>query len=44
MALFRTNFRAMAAENQLQLWADEPQTAHRAAAAAIADVQRIEAK
>jgi thiamine biosynthesis lipoprotein len=44
MALFRTTFRAMAAENQLQLWAEEPAVAHRAAKAAIADVLRIEAK
>jgi len=40
----RTVFRAMAAEHELQLWADDEKSAARAASAAIADVARIEAK
>jgi len=43
MALLRIPFRAMASENEIQLDADAP-FARRAADAAIADVQRIEAK
>ena len=42
--LLRTAFRAMAAENDLQLWSPDAGRAQRAAAAAIADVRRIEAK
>ncbi len=44
MPLFRFTFRAMAAENELQLAAADAATARRAADLAIADVQRIEAK
>lgn len=44
MPLFRFTFRAMAAENELQLAAADEATARRAADLAIADVQRIEAK
>ena len=44
MPLFRFTFRAMAAENELQLAAADEATARRAADRAIADVQRIEAK
>jgi len=43
MALLRVPFRAMASENEVQLDADA-QLGRRAAAAAIVDVQRIEAK
>lgn len=42
--LLRTTFRAMAAENDLQLWSPDASRAQRASDAAIADVQRIEAK
>jgi thiamine biosynthesis lipoprotein len=44
MKLYETRFRAMAAEHQVQLWSADPDQARRAAMAAIADVQRIEAK
>ena len=44
MALVRFPFRAMASEHDLQLDAADPARAKRAAAAAIADVERIEAK
>ncbi len=44
MKLFQTRFRAMAAEHLIQLCDDDPARARRAADAAIADVQRIEAK
>jgi len=44
MPLFRHRFRAMASEHELLLCADNDASAHRAAAAAIADVARIEAK
>ncbi len=44
MRLFRTVFRAMASEHELQLWCDDESRARRAADAAIADVARIEAK
>jgi thiamine biosynthesis lipoprotein len=44
MRLFRTLFRAMASEHELLLWSDDEVGATRAAAAAIADVHRIEAK
>lgn len=44
MQLFRTVFRAMAAEHELKLWSDDEARARRAAEAAIADVLRIEAK
>src|SRR6185369_14243521 len=44
MRLFRTLFRAMASEHELLLWSDDEVNAARAAAAAIADVHRIEAK
>ena len=44
MRLYRTLFRAMASEHELQLWSDDERRAHRAAEAAIADVERIEAK
>jgi len=44
MPLFRFTFRAMAAENELQLAAADEASARRAADLAIADVQRIEAK
>jgi thiamine biosynthesis lipoprotein len=44
MPLFRFAFRAMAADNELQLVATTPDAAHAAAQAAIADVARIEAK
>ncbi len=44
MPHFRFTFRAMAAENELQLAAADEPTARRAADLAIADVQRIEAK
>jgi thiamine biosynthesis lipoprotein len=44
MRLYRTAFRAMAAEHELQLWSDDEALAARAAGAAIADVLRIEAK
>jgi thiamine biosynthesis lipoprotein len=44
MPAFRFTFRAMAAENQLQLAAADHAVARRAADLAIADVQRIEAK
>ena len=42
--LLRTTFRAMAAENELQLWSPDATRAQRATDAAIADVRRIEAK
>jgi hypothetical protein len=42
--LLRKTFRAMAAENELQLWSPQAANAQRAADAAIADVRRIEAK
>jgi FAD:protein FMN transferase len=42
--LHRATFRAMAAENELQVHADDAAAAKRAADAAIAEVQRIEAK
>jgi thiamine biosynthesis lipoprotein len=42
--LLRTTFRAMAAENDLQLWSPDLARAQRAADAAVADVRRIEAK
>ena len=41
---FQTKFRAMAAENSLQLWSPDTTQVRRAADAAIADVHRIEAK
>jgi len=44
MHTFRQTFRAMAAEHTIELAADDPDLARRAAAGAIADVQRIEAK
>jgi thiamine biosynthesis lipoprotein len=44
MRLFRTLFRAMAAEHELQLWCEDETRAALAAEAAIADVARIEAK
>ena len=44
MPVLRVTFRAMASENELQLIAADPAAARRAADAAIADVQRIEAK
>jgi thiamine biosynthesis lipoprotein len=44
MPLFSFRFRAMAAENELQLAAADEAIARRAADRAIADVQRIEAK
>jgi thiamine biosynthesis lipoprotein len=44
MQLHRFLFRAMAAENELQLWADDASLAGRAADAAMGDVLRIEAK
>lgn len=44
MALHRFAFHAMAAENEVQVHADSPAQAHAAASAAIAEVQRIEAK
>jgi thiamine biosynthesis lipoprotein len=44
MALVRYPFRAMASEHDVQLDAADPARAERAAAAAIADVLRIEAK
>jgi thiamine biosynthesis lipoprotein len=43
-APFRFRFRAMAAEHELQLYADTRTDAEQAANAAIADVARIEAK
>jgi thiamine biosynthesis lipoprotein len=42
--VFRFTFRAMAAENELQLHAADEATARRAASAAIDEVHRIEAK
>jgi thiamine biosynthesis lipoprotein len=42
--LLRTTFRAMAAENEIQLWSPDKAPAQRAADAAVADVRRIEAK
>jgi thiamine biosynthesis lipoprotein len=42
--LLRKTFRAMAAENELQLWSPQAANAQRAAEASIADVRRIEAK
>ncbi len=44
MPLFRFTFRAMAAENELQLAAADEAAARRVAELAIADVRRIEAK
>ena len=44
MRLYRTVFRAMASEHELQLWSGDEARARRAAGAAIADVLRIEAK
>jgi thiamine biosynthesis lipoprotein len=44
MKLFRQTFHAMAAEHEIQLAATDLEHAGRAAAAAIADVRRIEAK
>ena len=44
MPVLRASFRAMASDNELQLFASDPALARRAAAAAIADVQRIETK
>ena len=44
MALHRFRFRAMAAENEIQLHADTEPVARRAAHRAIAEVERIEAK
>jgi len=44
MKLFRQTFRAMAGEHELQLAHHDIDVARRAAAAAIADVKRIEAK
>ena len=44
MALHRFSFRAMAAEHELAIEAPDAPAAERAAQAAIADVQRIEAK
>src|SRR5258706_7993927 len=44
MALHRFSFRAMAAENELQVHADDASRAQAAADAAIAEVRRIEAK
>jgi FAD:protein FMN transferase len=44
MPLFRFDFPAMASANELHIWADTEAHARRGADAAIADVQRIEAK
>ena len=44
MPLVRISFRAMASDNELQVFAADERSAQDAAAAAIADVQRIEAK
>src|SRR5688572_30097015 len=44
MALHRFTFRAMAAENELQVHAEDAAAAGRAARAAIDEVHRIEAK
>ena len=44
MIEFRQTFRAMAAEHEIQLAAADVEVSRRAAAAAIADVHRIEAK
>jgi len=44
MPLFRFSFRAMAAQNELQLVAPDEPAARRVADLAVADVQRIEAK
>jgi hypothetical protein len=44
MPLFHFGFSAMASVNELQIWADAETDARRGADAAIADVQRIEAK
>jgi len=44
MRLFRTVFRAMAAEHEVKLWSDDEARARRAADAVMADVLRIEAK
>jgi thiamine biosynthesis lipoprotein len=44
MPVLRASFRAMASDNELQLFASDPALARRAAAAAIADVRRIETK
>jgi thiamine biosynthesis lipoprotein len=44
VALHRFTFRAMAAENELQLYCDDPARAEDAARAAIDEVARIEAK
>jgi thiamine biosynthesis lipoprotein len=44
MTLHRFTFRAMAAENELQIHADDARSAEEAAARAISEVRRIEAK
>lgn len=44
MALLRVTFRAMAAENEVQIHAQDPAAARRAAKLAIDEVARIEAK
>src|SRR5260221_3181434 len=44
MTLHRFTFGAMAAENEVQVHADDPRLAESAAASAIAEVRRIEAK
>jgi thiamine biosynthesis lipoprotein len=44
MPLFRFGFDAMASPNELQIWHDDESRARTLAAAAIADVRRIEAK
>ncbi len=44
MKHFQTRFRAMATEHDIQVHDDDPARARRAAAAAVADVLRIEAK
>lgn len=44
MTLHRFTFRAMAAENEVQVHSDDPRFAEVAAARAIAEVKRIEAK
>jgi thiamine biosynthesis lipoprotein len=44
MTLHRFTFRAMAAENELQIHADDARAAEEAAARAISEVRRVEAK
>lgn len=44
MLLYRIEFAAMASANELQLWGADEATVQAAAAAAIADIRRIEAK